>query len=545
MKTRLTPEIIQAYTSQGYWGLETMADRFDKTVEAHPDKTAIVDAVGRTTFRQLSLMAQRLALGLIDAGVRPGDRVASQLPNRAEAMAAIIALARIGAILVPAVPYYRAAEMEYILSHSEATAAIVPANFQGFDYPEMMAGLRSRLPALRHLVVAGGEAPEGAISMDRILASPLEERYPAGYLDQFRADPNQPLILNYSSGSESAPKAAMMTHNIFLLGTWRTAPLGVTDRDVVLTLAPLHHGFGYVIGGLAPCVCHGATLVFMDRVIPEDALALVQRERVNVIVAVPPQVVSLLGAGPSHYDLSSLRVVTTAGAAANPDVIRQLKIEAGCTYINMWGTTEGGSLMARPDDPPEVIATTLGRPAHPAMEFRILADDDLTELPPGEIGKIAMRGPTVFAGYFKDPERTRRAFNRDGFYVTGDLAYIGSDGNFRMVGRKNELINRGGEKISPLEVEEAILAHPGVAAIAVVAMPDPRLGERACAYVVPRPGAQVSLSDLASFLRGRGLAAFKLPERLEVVESLPMTPSGKVRKNLLRDELKLKLEAAS
>ncbi len=541
MKTRFTAEIIREYTDRGYWGSQTIAERFDQTVQACPEKVAVVDSVRRTTFRELSRMSERLALGMVEAGIRPGDRVASQLPNRAEALAVMIAIARIGAALVPAVPYYRAAEMEYFLGHSEAAAVFIPGAFQGFNYVEMMAGIRPRLPALRHVIVSGEDAAPGTVSMDEILRVPHEERYPADFLTQFRPDANDPFLLNYSSGSESAPKAAMMTHNILLLCVWRTQNLRLADQDTVLTLAPLHHGFGLVIGGLAPCVCHGATVVLMDRVVPEEALAIAESERASVIVAVPPQIVSLLAAGPSRYDLSALRAVTTAGAASNPDVIRQLTVQAGCIYINMWGTTEGGSLMARLDDPPEVIETTLGRPAHPAMEFRMLADDGVTEVPQGEIGRIGMRGPTVFAGYFKDPERTASVFNSDGFYVTGDLGYIGQDGNIRLVGRKNELINRGGEKIRPLEVEEAILSHPGIMAAAVVAMPDLRLGERACAYIVPGEGVQITLPDLVSFLRSRGLATFKLPERLEIVESLPMTASGKVRKNLLREEIERKL----
>lgn len=539
---RLTPEIIREYTEKGYWGDLTVAERFDLTARAHPDKVAVVDSQKRTTFRELVTMSQRIALGLAGLGIRPGDCVAAQLPNRPEALAVILALSRIGAVLAPVVHYYRAAEMEYILKHSDAVAAIIPGRFEGFDYEEMMAGVRPRLPALHHVLVMDRDAPPGSISLTQMLETPLEERYPAEYLDAFRPDPNDFAVLNYSSGTEASPKAPLWTHNMLLLSYWRTELLGITADDVVLNLAPLYHGFAMVMAAMAASFHHGATLLLMDRFVPEDAMALAVRERANVVLAVPPQVASILALDLSRYDLGSVRAFVTGGAAAASEIKRQLKAQLGCNLIALWGSTEGGSLMARLDDLPEVIETTVGRPAHPAVEFRVLADDRITEVPQGEIGELAIRGPTVFAGYFKDPERTAAVFNRDGFCLTGDMAYLGQDGNWRIVGRKKEIINRGGEKISPLEVEEAILAYPGVAAVAVVAMPDRRLGERACTYVVPKSGVDITLADLVSFLRGCGLATFKLPERLELVEGLPMTASGKLRRSVLREAIAQKLE---
>ncbi|MDO8690891.1 MAG: AMP-binding protein, partial [Dehalococcoidia bacterium] len=490
MKTCLTPELIREYTEKGYWGNLTVAERFDLTAEARPDKTAVVDSQRRTSFRELAAMSRRIALALLELGVRPGDCVGAQLPDRVEAMAVALALSRIGAILAPAVHYYRAAEMEYILGHMGAVEAIIPGSFEGFDYVGMMAVIRPRLPGLRHVLVMDGEAPSGTTSLARMMES-IEDRYPPDYLEVFRPDANGVAVLNFSSGSEAAPKAPMWTHNMLLLGRWRTELLGVTADSVVLNLAPLYHGLGLVLGAIAPCIHHGATLVLMDRFVPEDAMALAERERANVVLAVPPQVASILALNLSRYDLSSIQAFATGGAAAGVELKRQIRARVGCELLALWGSTEGGSLMARLDDPPEVIDGTVGRPVHPAVEFRALADDQVTEVPVGEIGELAIRGPTVFAGYFKDPQRTAAIFNRDGFCLTGDLAYLGQDGNWRIVGRRKEIINRGGEKISPLEVEEAIQAHPGVAAAAVVAMPDQRLGERACAYVVPRDGAEL------------------------------------------------------
>ncbi|MDO8690164.1 MAG: AMP-binding protein [Dehalococcoidia bacterium] len=541
MQTRLTSEIIREYTEKGYWGNLTVSERFDMTAEALQDKVAVIDSQKRTTFGELATMSRRLALILLELGIRPGDRICAQLPNRAEALAVLLAVSRIGVVLAPAVHYYRAAEMEYILAHSDSVAAIIPGRFEGFDYPEMMAGIRPRLPGLKHILVLDDEVPPGAVPLARVLETPIEERYPPDYLAPFRPDPNEVMVLNYSSGTEAAPKAPMWTHNMFLPSHWRTDILGVTADDVVLNLAPLYHGFALVMAGIAASFHHGATLVLMDRFVPEDAVALAERERAQVVLAVPPQVASILALDLSRYDLSSIRAFATGGAAAGVELKRQLRARVGCELLALWGSTEGGSLMARLDDLPEVIDGTVGRPVHPSVEFRILADNQVEQVPVGEIGELAIRGPTVFAGYFKDPQRTAAIFNRDGFCLTGDLAYLGQDGNFRIAGRRKEIINRGGEKISPLEVEEAILAHPGVAAAAVVAMPDQRLGERACVYVVPRDGAELSLGDIVSFLRSRGLATFKLPERLEIVESLPATGSGKVKRSTLREAIERKL----
>lgn len=542
MQTRLTPELIREYTDKGYWKNLTVAERFDLAAQAHPDKVAVVDSQKRTTFRELAAMSRRLALGLLEMGVRPADRVAAQLPNRAEALAAVLAVSRMGVVLAPAVHYYRAAEMEYILNHSEAVAAIIPGTLEGFDYVEMMTGIRPRLPRLRHVLVLDRDPPPGTVSLARMLETPLEGRYPSDYLASFCPDPNEVAVLNYSSGTEAAPKAPMWTHNMLLLSHWRTEALGMTPGDVVLNLAPLYHGFALALAAMGASFYHGVTLVLMDRFAPEEALALVERERANVVLAVPPQVASILALDRSRYDLSSVRTFATGGAAASSEIVRQLRARAGCACIALWGSTEGGSLMCRIEDPPEVMATTVGRPVHPSVEFRALAEDRVTQVPQGETGELALRGPTVFAGYFKDPERTAAVFNQDGFCLTGDLAYVGPNGNWRMVGRRKEIINRGGEKISPLEVEEAVLAHPAVASVAVVAMPDRRLGERACAYVVPRQGADLTLEALATFLRERGLATFKLPERLEVVDSLPMTASGKVRRSALRELIAREVE---
>lgn len=542
MKTRLTPQAIEEYTTKGYWSHLTVGDRLDQRIREHPHKVAVVDSWKETTYGELGRVVERLALGFLGMGVRPGDRVASQLPNRMEALAVLFALARIGAVFVPIVPYYRKAEVEYILHHSEAAAVVIPSIFADFDHGAMIWELRPRLPFLKHIIAMGSPEQPGFSSLDNIIHSPLEERFPADYLERFKPQANDVFLLNYSSGSEAAPKAPMITHNIASLAIWRTQHLGMSESDVVLNLAPLYHGFGVLMAGFGACMSHGATLLMMDKFESHEALRLVEQRKVTLISAVPPQIVSLLGCPDLHrYHLTSLRVIVTSGTSPSPAAIPEVRARMGCPFINIWGMSEGGSSMPRLNDPPDVLAKTVGRPVHPAVEVGIFDEDRQRKMPPEKIGEVALRGPTVFVGYYKDAQRTEECFNQEGWYFTGDLGWFGQDGNLRLVGRMKDMINRGGEKISPREIEDLLLTHPKIQDAVLVGMPDPRLGERACAYVIPRPGQSVTLEEITTFLKGKDIAIFKLPERLEVRREFPMTPSGKVRKSLLREDINGKL----
>lgn len=539
--TRLTPALIAEYVSRGYWSDVTVGERLDRMAEAFPEKTAIVDSRGRTTYGELRAQSDRLALGLHGLGIRRGDRITAQLPNRAEAMIAYFAAAKAGAVLCPIVPYYRAAEVRHILERTDSVAVILPDSFGGFSYLQMLDEIRPVLPALKHVIVAGEAAPPGATSLRSLMDG---MGTPETRLSPEALDANDPTAIIFTSGTEAAPKAPIWTHNTIHNILSYNSGWGFTENDILLCLAPAYHAFGLAVGIHAMLAEVGATCIWMDAFDPEEALRLVERERVTVALGVPPQLMAILNhPGLKKYDLSSLRIFNTAGAPMPAEGIRRLKAEVGCGFITVWGASESvGGPVTRPDDPPELGATTVGRAGDPSVE--IVAFDEAREniLPPGQPGEMAIRGPFVHVGYFKDPELTSRSFHRDGWFFTGDSIAIDENGYITFISRIKDIINRGGEKISPREVEEHLYAHPKVLAVAMVGMPDQRLGERNCIYIVPRPGETLRLEEVVSFLQERGLATVKLPERLELADSLPLTASGKVRKNLLREDVARKLQ---
>ena len=539
IETRWTSRLIAEYTAKGYWSDTTIFERLQRHAEAFPDKTAVIDARQRVSYGDLVQMADRLSLGLHELGIRAGDRITAQLPNRVEALAVYFAAGRLGAVLCPVVPYYRATELRYILGRSESKAVVVPDSFGGFDYLEMLEQVRPDLPALQHVIVVGDRVPGGTVSFADLLTSSG-----GGQAASIaRPDANSPIVLMFTSGTESAPKAPMWTHNTVHSCRVYNSGLLLTENDIQLCLSPVYHALGLAVGSHLILAEVGATTVWMDVFEPEAALRVVERERATVVIGVPPQALGILNhPNLNSYDLSSLRLFMTAGAPMPAEGIRRLRTELGCGFITQWGASEStGGPISRADDPPELAATTVGRPGGPQAELVVFDETRERILPPGQVGELGVRGPFVNAGYFKDPELTQRAFHPDGWFFTGDSVTIDEQGYVRFVSRIKDIINRGGEKISPREVEELLYTNPKVLSAAMVGMPDPRLGERNCLYLVLKEGQSMTLEEVVSFLLGKGLAKVKLPERLELVDSLPLTASGKVRKNLLRDEVARKI----
>ncbi len=539
IETRITPELIAEYVATGDWSDVTVGERLDCMVQKFPNKTAIVDTRRHTTYSELGQMVDGLARGLYDLGVRRGDRVTAQLPNRAEALAVYFAVGKIGAILCPVVPYYRAAEVRQVLERSESVAIVIPDTFGGFDYTAMLQEIRPSAPALKHTIVVGDRVPPGAISFQELAFSRSKTDLAA-----LKPEANDPLVFMFTSGTEAAPKAPIWTHNT--IHNVRSYNLGfeLTDKDILLSLPPAYHAFA--MGASITLVLSevGATNVWMDAFDPEEALRVIEKERVTVAVGVPPQLMGLLNhPALKKYDLSSLRTFVTGAAPMPVAGIKRLKAEVGCDFVTLWGASEvtGGPVTHR-NDPPEISATTVGRVRTSTAEVAVFDETRERILPPGQVGEMAIRGPFVHAGYYKDPELNRRSFHPDGWFFTGDSVILDEKGYISFVSRIKDIINRGGEKISPREVEELLYTHPKILSVAMVGMPDPRLGERNCVYVVPRNGETMTLDEIVSFLLERGLAKVKLPERLELVDSLPLTASGKVRKNLLRDEVARKLK---
>ncbi|MDP2937580.1 MAG: fatty acid--CoA ligase family protein, partial [Dehalococcoidia bacterium] len=346
-----------------------------------------------------------------------------------------------------------------------------------------------------------------------------------------------------TGGTTGYPKGVPRTHNELLChaSNWARV-METTPQSTFLVPVPMTHVFGLVEGFYIP-LTNGATLVLVDRFDPLEALRLIEQEKVTHALLVPAVIVSLLHyPGLDRFDTSSLRVIITGGGPCPEEAIHQAKTRLGCAVISQYGMSEGPLSTTLLSDPPEVVSVTVGSPHCEGSEIKIV-DEERRPLASGETGELAFRGPSLFQGYYEEPAYTAAAFDEEGWFYTGDLCLRDARGNLRIVGRKKDIIKRGGETVMPREIEELLYTHPKVLNAAVIGMPDARLGERVCAYVVPNVGEEITLPEIVQFLKKKGLATFKLPERLEVVAELPITPPSKVQKNVLREDIVRKLKA--
>jgi 2,3-dihydroxybenzoate-AMP ligase len=538
------PEPARRYRERGYWQGLRIGDAFDRSVAAHADREAVVDGDRRLSYRELGQLVDRLALHPLEREIARGTRVVFQLPNVWEFVVAYVACLKVGAIPLTCLPAHRHTEIEHLARFTEAAAWLVPAEFRRFDYVTMADELRPRLPALREVFVVGDRAGPGMTALAALLEHPIETRRSVRSLAAVRPDPGSPAVFQLSGGTTGLPKVIPRTHDDYLYNSLVTAEAMAFDRETVLLVTvPVAHNFPLATPGIQAALVLGAKIVLAPSPEAERVFALIERERVTWIPAVPATVISWLNDGRlGKTDLSSLRTLAVGGSRLNPEPARRVLRELGPVLTQVFGMAEGLICSTRPGDPEVVLVETQGRPVSPDDEVRIVGDDG-EEVPTGEIGELICRGPYTIRGYFRAAEHNRVAFTADGFYRTGDMVRRHPSGNLIVEGRKKDLINRGGEKISAEEVENLILGHPAVLNAAVVAMPDPVLGERACAFVVVREGATLDLPHLARFLEDKRIARFKLPERLEVVERFPTTAVGKVSKKDLREEIARRLAA--
>ncbi|MDO8690833.1 MAG: AMP-binding protein [Dehalococcoidia bacterium] len=533
------PELTTQYLAKGQWANITVAQALDRSVDAYPDHIAIVFGAERITYRELRRRADRLAGQFLRMGLKKGDIVTVQMPNWPEYVYIHYALARVGVVMLPTIPQYRRSEMSHILSFSRSVAYIAPVEFGGFDYVAMVEEMRADLPHLKNIFVVGEPAPPGAHSIREM----LREDAPASPLPSFSADAEEVACMVVTGGTTGKSKGVPRTHNELLAHalTWARV-MATTSESIFLVPAPATHVFGLVEGFYIP-LTSGATAIWVDRFDTTEALRLIERERVTHALLVPALVVSLIHSPRfSDFDTSSLKTIITGGGPCAEEVIVQAKALLGCEVISQYGMSEGPLLTTALGDPPEVVAVTVGVPHCDGTEFKIV-DEDRRPLPAGQRGELAFRGPSMFSGYFENPEETEAVMDEEGWFYSGDLSFEDEQGNIHIVGRKKDTIKRGGETVMPREIEELLYTHPKVLNAAVIGMPDLRLSERVCAYVVPQDNQTITLDEVVRFLNEKGLAKFKLPERLEVVQSLPITPPSKVQKNVLREDITRKLQA--
>ncbi len=538
---RVAPVLAETMRRQGLWHDETVDACLDRWAARRPDRLALVDASSRFTWEALARAVERVACGLQAHGVEPGSLIACQLPNWNEFVILALAALRLGAVLNPIPPIYRASELRFILGLVEARVFIIPRIFRGFDHAAMAADLRKDLPALAHVFVARGEPGEGALRFAALTDTAWERREERRPLPG--TDPNRVCEVIFTSGTTGEPKGVAHTSNTALALLYPAIDrLAFSEREVILMSSTFGHQTGYLYG-FCMTLLLGATGVWLDVWSPEAAAGLIEAERVTFTMGATPFLQDLTYAPAlERHDVSSLRLFIAAGASIPRPLVHAARARLRCAVSAGWGMSENGLVTCNGlDDPEEKVVGSDGRPL-PGMQLR-LVDAEGRPVPPGAEGDLLVQGPSQFIGYYKRPRFTEEAYTPDGWFKTGDRGTLDADGYLAITGRSKDLIIRGGENLSPAEIESLLFAHPKVAAVAVVAMPDARLGERACAFVVPKPGGPPTLAELTAYLETQRVARQKFPERLEAVSELPMTPSGKIQKYRLRELIAAKLAA--
>jgi len=532
-------EFARRYRALGYWEGITLFELLRRAADARPEKVAVVDGVRRCTYAELVARAQALAAGFLDAGLRPGDRVIFQLANGLELIATLFALLRIGVIPVMALPAHRETEIAHFARHARAAALLVPDTARDFDYRRMAQDVASQSPTLRSIIVAG-EAAAGQRSLEA-LARPYTASRPV--LDGPGPRASDVALMLLSGGTTGLPKLIPRTHDDYAYNCRQSARVAGLDAGTVfLAVLPMAHNYTLGCPGVLGTLACGGTVVIAPGHAAETVLPLIEAERVTVVSAAVPLVAKWLDSDLlRRCDLGSLRVFMNGGAKLVPELRRRVEARFGCAYQESFGTGEGLLNMTRLDDPEHLRLESSGRPISEADEIKVV-DEDGAEVPDGEPGELLCRGPYTVRGYFDAPEINAAAFTPDGYYRTGDIVRKAAGALF-LEGRRKDLINRGGEKVSCEEVENHILAHPAVESACVVAMPDPTFGEKACAFVILRAGRTLGFEELAAFLASRGIARFKTPERLEVVETFPISPAGKILRRELRARIAARIAA--
>jgi len=528
------PEYAKRCREKGYWRDLSLAEEFAPVFERYAERVAVIDREARITYAEVDRVSGRLALNLLDAGLKPLDRVVVQLPNVAEFVFLYFALQKIGCIPIAALATHRFLEVSQFAKLSGAAACVTPDRHGDFDFTAMIRRVRSETPSVR-LGIVLGEAPAGFLSLGDLISR--EPRRQPGDLRALRIDPADPAIFQLSGGTTGVPKLIPRTHNDYAYNSKIAAEVCAVTGDSVLLLAlPIAHNLPLACPGLQGYMLQGAKVVLSASTKPEDLFRLIQQHRVTHLKVVPALLIRLINdPAIGKYDLSSLRIIQSGGQRMQPEVrVRAKQLIPSVTVQENFGMSEGMLFFVRLDDPEDVRMETCGRPLSPDDEVR-LVDDEGREVAHGEVGELTCRGPYTLRGYYGVPEHNARQFTSDGFYRSGDLMRLHPSGNYVVEGRKKDLINRGGEKISAEEIENLILAHPSVQNVACVPVPDPNLGEKMCACVVLKKNSRLELKELVEFLKDKEIAKFKLPERLLVCDDFPVSTFGKVSKKALSE----------
>jgi acyl-CoA synthetase (AMP-forming)/AMP-acid ligase II len=545
VRDRYSEADIARFYAGGLWRPETFFEVAEQQAQRQPDKVFVTDGTTSLTYRELRDSALTLATGLHRMGITPGDRVAVQLPSWAEFTQISLALARIGAIMVPIMPIYRRDDVGYVLRNAGVRTAITCGPFRNFDYPAMYQSLQPDCPGLRDLIVvrADGRPAGGVTPLESLFTGEVARPGELGP----GAGPDDPFVIVFSSGTTARPKGCLHTFNTFGCGSRLLAQaFGYSSRDIQFNPSPVTHTTGLITGFLLPLM-HGASVHLMEAWEPRAGLADIAKFHPTVAVTATAFLQTLMDAyDPDQHDPSSMRLWVAAGSPIPAAFVRRAAdVLPNLRVLSLYGRSENAcTTTCTVDDDPERSVTSDGK-ALPGSSVQIV-DHDGRELPRGEQGDIAYRGPMHMLEYISNPEETARLFTPDGYSRSGDLGVMDADGYVRVTGRLKDIVIRGGLNISVRQIEDLLTAHPAIRAVAAVGMPDERLGEKLCCYAVVSPGHEhLTLAEVSDYLLAQGLAIQKIPERLEIVPELPMTATGKIQKHILRADIAAKLDPSS
>ncbi|MBI5717187.1 MAG: AMP-binding protein [Burkholderiales bacterium] len=538
------PDFALRYRERGYWADRTLAQEYADVFARFGPRTALVDGARSYTYAELDRQSTNLALNLLAIGLQPQDRVVPTLPNVAEFVILYLALQKIGAIPIAALVTHRYAEISQFVQLSQAACCVYPESVRDFRFAGIIDRVQAEQPCLRLRLVLGTPGP-GEHSLAALIERPAA--LPASRLQGLPFAATDPCIFQLSGGTTGIPKLIPRTNNDYAYNSKVASEVAFVDADSVLLLVlPIAHNLPLACPGIQGFLFRGGKVVLHANTRPAEMFALIQQHRITHLKVVPALLIRLIN-DPliGDFDLSSVRQIQSGGQRMQPETRqRTRRLFANAFVQENFGMSEGLLMFVRTGDPEEVLMETCGRPVCADDEVKLI-DDDGREVPDGEVGELACRGPYTLRGYYGVPEYNARQFTPDGFYRSGDLMRKHASGNYIVEGRKKDLINRGGEKISAEEVENLILMHPAVQNVACVPMPDAALGEKMCACVVLKAGATLTLPELVSFLNTHEIARFKLPERLEVLRELPVSAFGKVSKKALGEMVAAKLAAAA
>jgi 2,3-dihydroxybenzoate-AMP ligase len=536
------PEFAARYRAKGYWRDQTLAQEFDAVFKKHATRTALIDGARRYTYADVDRLSDNLALNLLELGMKPLDRVLPVLPNVAEFVILYFALQKLGCIPIAALVTHRYAEMSQFTKLSQASCCVYPEQSGDFRFGPVIERVQNENACMKLRVVLG-TAGAGEHSLLDLIERPAKQDRSA--LAKLEIAPTDPCIFQLSGGTTGIPKLIPRTNNDYAYNSKVASQVcELTQDSVLLLVLPIAHNLPLACPGIQGYFFSGGTVVLHANTRPEEMFALIEKHGVTHLKVVPALLIRLINdPAIAKARLDSVRLIQSGGQRMQPEVrVRTRELFRNAFVQENFGMSEGLLMFVRSSDPDVVKMETCGRPVCADDEVKLI-DDEGREVPEGEVGELACRGPYTLRGYYGVPEYNARQFTHDGFYRSGDLMRRHPSGNYVVEGRKKDLINRGGEKISAEEVENLILMHPAVVNVACVPMPDPTMGEKMCAYVILKPGRQLTLAALVEFLKAQEIARFKMPERLEVVNDFPVSTFGKVSKKALGEMIAARLAA--